>query len=322
MIDTSYTTDDENNQDTLIKAERNAAYANYYCKGRLGRDAIVDLGGLHFKVPSDEEAPSADASRFSVSRPGFADQSDYPDVELYKVGKETSYYDTFLTREESQDIDGDTYIALISDITEEVDPEDEDVKYKMIVFMNGAKTDYFVEDDAKRIIYTTLNNSGNISRAETLNIKDFDRGDVVRFGFKAGKIYQVEMLYDYSAQLAGGKPGIPDSTIWQAMNGTNNDWFNGASMYQPAQPYMPFQLSFGFVNKVDGSVIGWGYRSPDVIDEVYNQQTHYIVYNHDTDNMYMGTIDDVKDYQTYGNDCSRIILQHSRGYFRSMIVFN
>ncbi|MEE1046222.1 MAG: hypothetical protein U0M60_02230, partial [Clostridia bacterium] len=41
MIDTSYTTDDENNQDTLIKAERNAAYANYYCKGRLGRDAIV-----------------------------------------------------------------------------------------------------------------------------------------------------------------------------------------------------------------------------------------------------------------------------------------
>mgnify|MGYP003297308537 CR=1 FL=1 len=82
-----------------------------------------------------------------------------------------------------------------------------------------------------------------------------------------------------------------------------------------------FQLSFGYVNSIDGNVIKFGYLSGEQQDEFCVNYSNIMIYDRQTDKAYIGTVDDVLTYDTVGADCSRLIWHTVWGKHRSLIVY-
>ena len=117
---------------------------------------------------------------------------------------------------------------------------------------------------------------------------------------------------------------MPDKFPGSKWQGVTDYW----NLYQPNTYYgESFQLSFGYVNSKKDDMLRWGYKSPQSVDEVWNQfissstgGSRIMIWDTEQEKAYVGTLDDVIDYETYGRG-SRIILQTSWYNFRAIVVY-
>lgn len=312
----------EDKRYTLDKGNMDAAFSYSHFSGRFGMDKIVGSDTIHFLVPDDEYAAGATIDKFKVSKANFLDQTNYPSIELYRLGTETNYYTVAVSRGSGQKLDDTRYIALVSEVSQVVDSDD-NVVYQLVVLQNGAMVEYNVSDDvmkARRIPSSKENGDWEYTE---LNMEDISVGDTLSFEISDGIITKIEVVYDYSERSKEENGFLPDSSGWECADSVNKDqWYDGKAIYDNWTPFTPFQLSFGFVSEIDGNMIKLGARSPELITEVYDGQTSYMVYDSQTEKCYLGTIEDVRDYKTFSNNCSKVIIQTNRGRFRGLVVYN
>jgi len=312
----------EDKRYTLDKGNMDGAFNYSHFSGRFGMNKIVSSDTIHFLVPEDEYAPTSHVGKFKVSKANFLDQTNYPSIELYRLGTETDYYTVAVSRGSGQKLDDTRYIALVSEVSQVVD-DDENVVYQLAVLQNGASVEYIVSDEvmkARRIPSSKENGDWEYTE---INMEDVSVGDTLSFEISDGVITKIEMIYDYSERSKAEYGFRPDSSGWECADSVNGDqWYDGKAIYDNWTPFTPFQLSFGFVAELDGKMIKLGARSPEVITEVYDGQTSYMVYDSERDECYLGTIDDIKDYKTFSNNCSKVIIQTNRGRFRGLVVYN
>ena len=157
---------------------------------------------------------------------------------------------------------------------------------------------------------------------EGLSIAGLEKGDVIRCSYSGNTIMDYELLYDESSN------DLPDKFPGSKWQGVTDYW----NLYQPKNQSTTtygdnFQLSFGYVNSKKDDMLRWGYKSPQSIDEVWNQYissstggSRIMIWDTEQKKAYVGTLDDVIDYETYGRG-SRIILQTCWYNFRAIVVY-
>ncbi|HCB95376.1 MAG TPA: hypothetical protein DEP65_06980, partial [Ruminococcus sp.] len=85
-----------------------------------------------------------------------------------------------------------------------------------------------------------------------------------------------------------------------------------------------FNLSFGYVSERGDSTIGWGYKSGTQTDErISAGSTTFMFYDKNSRDkkVYLGNFDDIRDYESAGDECDIIIAQFSDGNIRTAVIY-
>ncbi len=259
-----------------------------YADGRLGIKSALSASCIQFTVTSDSDALNANANKFAVGKPTLLERGWYNTVASYKFRGDGVYDDVLIRCAGTAEIDKESYIILVSDVSDCIN--DEGVETKMINGLQmGSPVSYMVADD--------------------YNIGDVAEGDIIRVGLSANMIQNHEMIYDYSVGGYPNWPGVDSERNWFKASATNYYW--------NAQ-----QIIYGFVVNKKENIVEISYKNNDKIDEICNHLENVMVYDPNAKTrVYVGDISDIRDRATYGSDCSRIVFQTYEGLFRGVIVY-
>ena len=259
-----------------------------HADGRLGLKSILADSCIQITVPSDSDALNAKVSKFAVGKPALSQKGYYASVATYKFRGDSVYDDVLIRCAGTAEIDKDSYIILVSDVSDCID--DEGVETKMINGLRlGAPVSYTVDNG--------------------YDIGDVAEGDIIRVGLSSNTIMNHEMIYDYSVGGYPTWPGVDSERNWYKTNNSKYYWDNQ-------------QIIYGFVVNKKDNVVEISYKNNDKIDEVCNQLTNVMVYDPNAKTrVYVGDISDIRDRATYGSDCSRIVFQTEQGVFRGVIIY-
>lgn len=200
-------------------------------------------------------------------------------------------------------------VFLVSDIQQGLD-SDGSVVNVLCGYLNGTYTEYKLD--------------------EKINVGDVEQGDLVKLHFDInnqpipaydGISEDIVVLYDYS-KYQGKRPD--DASIWKGMVDGGPCYLSvGTADSGGYSAY--FQLSFGFAHEKVGGMIRFGYNSGAEFDEVFRTSSVKVtVYDKempDDRKVYVGSINDINDYKSVGNDCSSVIVHTYTGSPMSMVVY-
>ena len=191
---------------------------------------------------------------------------------------------------------------------------------------NGAKAVMFdsvstgVNSDDDIVQFVTGYSAGakvELEVPEDISLVGLERGDIVRFYYDInGKISDniktglpsMEIICKRSDIYENNSPGWTANTKYPNLY---SDQTSAELNYYRAS----IQFSYGFVNRVDGTLVGWGYNDGSAVDEIANIPGSIVIYDSSESERHRirtGTVADISDYSSAGSDCSRIIY-HTRG---------
>ena len=160
----------------------------------------------------------------------------------------------------------------------------------------------------------------------SISLNNLQRGDIVRF------------YYDINGNVADNfKTGLPDfeiicrrSDIYEKNSPcwTNNSTYPNLYSEQTNAELNYYragiQLSYGFVNCVDGTLVGWGYTDGSSVDETANIPGNIVIYDSSERDEYRirtGTVSDITDYLSAGEACSKIIYHTGNGAYLETFIY-
>ena len=254
---------------------------------------------------------------------GLVQEKSYSGGRFYALGTDATYC-SYVVTFSGVSYQFGQYICLVAESAEILDEEGDSAR-QLTILQNGQKLTYTVNRDAEILRVPSGSIGGRPTEPATdnngrlLTINDIEKGDVIRIILSGNEIVTMEMIYDkselYNPETGYGNPIWPRTALQEA----NTDKYPYI-MYDASYFQSNFQLSFSRANSIDGEVIKAGYRSAQQVNELIAGQTHYMVYDVEKDEAYLGTIADVRDYKTYGK-FSTLILETYNFRFRSLVVF-
>lgn len=286
-IDTINVGTNENPDETLAKNISNGDIL-VYADGRLGLKSVLASTAIQFTVAADKDALNASDKKFAIGAPTLVERGYYDTVETYKFRGDSVYDDVIVRNSGTGEINDESYIILVSSVTACLG-DDETRTYKISGLQLGAPVSYTVDSD--------------------YNMGDVAEGDIIRVGLVSGNVTNIEMIYDYSV---GGYPtwrGVDDERNWYVTNSSKYYWDKQ-------------QIIYGYVVNKKENIVEISYKNDDRINEVCNHLENVMIYDASARNhTYVGTISDIRDRSTYGNECSRIVFQTYQGSFKGVIVY-
>ncbi len=307
------------NEDTAlyVKGDINAydAYAGF---GRFGPKYLVDMSTFKMlMVPSNanddkkyrtESLDADDHTNFNEAGSDF--------IGIYKIGKSTEYYTYGVTKSEATVAVTDSALYMVKDIYRTMNDDGDVVNALTLI------------DRTKEGAYTVTD--------EVLGAITLEKGDAVRIGQVENDIKSIELVYDES-ESRENRGGYPDPAVWlggpQTVGAnTYNVWLENSSDYRYFDG-LGFQTTFGFVAEKTSNTMGWCYKKPVSaatinVDEAYGRYltgtaSYVVVYDSAADEVYRGSINDVKDYKTYGDNCSKVLFFARWGnYCYGIFIYN
>lgn len=259
-----------------------------YGSGRLGLKAVLNGATLQFSVPNDEDAFSAKEKNFTVGPHTFLEQWWTITVETYKFRGDSAYDNVVVRKDASAtDITREDAILLVEEVSDVL--LDDEVTKQIKGLLKGGEVTFTVDPD--------------------VDLGDIAEGDAIRVGEANGVIGKIELIYDYSKGGLPDWPGVDDERNWYTTNASKYYWSEN-------------QISFGYVIRKNEDIVEISYKNNEKMDEVYNQLHAVMVYDPEApDPVYVGTIADIRDRETYGEDCSRIMFQTFQGKYMGVIVY-
>ncbi len=165
---------------------------------------------------------------------------------------------------------------------------------------------------------------------DAVDLRDIEQGDLVKLHFDMnGRVipsYDAEpdvvILYDYSL-WQGGRPDNSTGVWKNIVDGGQCYLEVGTASYGGYHARM--QLSFGFVNSKGKDMIRIGYANGENFDEIFNTKSVKVtVYDRTAspeNRIYIGTIDDILDYDSVGGKCSTVLVHTRDCDPKSLIVY-
>lgn len=294
-IDT-YEIGTESQDATLERLLDGSAYATKY-NSRINKNIVVSADTKFFCVPKDNEVLSATADEFAVVKQGSFNNAVNFKFEVYKEKGENEYADAVVYRVNPDDTEGNDYLNsnmfIVRENLEAIDSNGETYRQ-----LNGMQRGS--EKNLK--VYDSSLNKTNMP------VDSITEGDLLRYRTDYnGNVSAIELLYDYSEDKKIG---------WGADNETTTLF---TSAYTSN-----FQISAGYVSDKTDNTIGWGYKSGAVTDErISSSSSSFVFYDPDnrTSKVYKGSVEDVRDYKSAGNECDLIFVQMNQGYVQAAIVY-
>lgn len=307
-IDTiAFVSEYENDNDAMQSVYETVTEDRWYQSGRMGIKGVLTSDTKVFFVPADIENANDDEFVVGHYTEFFIADNTYT-TEVYVSGAQNCSADAVVCSFQTSDYskNSSNQSMLVFDEYYETLNEDGELVKVVTGYENGSVVTYNVPED--------------------ISLDGIERGDIIKFHFNLRKeiikSYNEEpdvlMLYDCS------KGGMPDSDVWKGITETvtrydNTGWAN-TGYYRSN-----FQLSFGYVSKKSSDVVCWGYKSPQQTDEAaLVSNIKIIVYDknkREDQRLYIGTIHDVEDYDSVGENASVVIYQTRVGVGKCMVVY-
>lgn len=310
-IDTVALTAGESIENSLQKKTISLWDEGYITKGRAGYNVLLTEPVKIFKVPSDSEVLTASEYDFSVSDKTFTDAEILSNIEFYRLGEKSVYY-PYIVHKNTDAPKVDNFIYLIKDKSKKIDSNGDVREVMTLMYLDREET---------------------FTVADNVDVSAYQKGDTVTIARNDSKITNIKMMYDLS------KGGYPDNTVWQG--GTVLDDDGNPVTDENGNPYHPwyykggngltyygdYQCSFGYVLDKTDDILKWTYcKGSQRVDELWaknitGSSSKLIIYDTESKQAYRGTIDDVRDYMSYGDECSRVLFSTRWNGFMTMIIY-
>ena len=274
---------------------------SFFRGNRVGLDICVNANTKLFDCPEASEIKTADQNKFSIGQ--ITEARDYHGGWFYRLGTESTYYTAAMTTGSVTAMDA--YIALIKDKQKVLDVESGDVITKLTLLRKGAETVHVVKEDVEFL-------DQNKAKVD-FSVDELEKGDTIRIALSGTKISQIEMVYDVSERYDSDAKTYSVPT-WKGVDVFDN-YYSGNYYHQE------FMLSFGYVSEKEGTLLKIGYKSADEVDEVVASPNHYMIYDIQTKEAYIGSAEDVKDKLSWGDEYSALIYETWFSSFRSLVIY-
>lgn len=276
----------ENNQNSLTAryTKEEEEEEKWFCVDRFGLKAVMNANTKVFYIPnSNKSAPQEEVCAVGKYTLGMASDSSYYG-NAYYTSSLSSYADAVVVYYKAEHLK--RYNAVvISEISKGVNEDNETVNI-VSGYENGSFVEYEVDED--------------------ISLENVGVGDLVRFNYGfGGNIIKsqsgeddVAVLYDFSEKKCVDWQNVTDTrTLWAV--GTNQDNYR-------ARP----QFSFGYVSRKISDIVAWGNMpGKEYVEEASLQNVPIIICDSKKrdDKVYLGTIEDIIDYESAGADCDSVI---------------
>ena len=295
VIDT-YEPGNETQDTTLTRIKDGSAYSSKY-SFRIGKDIVVSSDTKFFCVPQDEDVLSATADKFSIVKQNNFNNAVNFKFEVYKEKGKNEFADAVVYRVNPDDSEENDYLNsnmfLVSENIEAID-DNGDAYRQLNGMLKGRDTSLKVYEDS-------LDKTN-------MKVDDIAEGDLIRYRTAYnGNVSAIEVLYDFSENKRIGWKNDNETMSLFASNYNSN-----------------FQISFGYVSEKGDNVVGWGYKSGANTDERINAlSTSITFYDKDSreSKVYKGSINEIKDYKSAGDECDMIFVQFNQGYIQAAVVY-
>ena len=288
---------------TLAESDDNALFCDWSgnsgtvhantTQRKFGMKVSVNTNTKVMVVPTDMQLETAKDNQFAMSQGMSLFKFDYYyAIWSYKSNVKSEYPDILLYKNDISVLAADCPVMLLDKVTQAVSDEGE-ILDRIHGLQLGTSSAVYVK-----------------SGIDTCGLK---QGDLIRFALNPdGHAYDIEVLYTANTE------GLPS---WKGITSGRN-WYNASTSYRQA-----FQLSFGYAARKGTNMLSWGYSGGDVIDEVCNVGSLSIpimVYDSEantSNRVYAGSLNDILDFETVGNKCSRIIHQTAITNSKVIVVY-
>lgn len=316
VIDTTVLNEQYETEDNSLTVFGDENYsAKWYRRNRIGLDAYLDSANSDiFAIPEQPLSESFDASEYRVGKVStmlIEDRSIYANV--YTASGRSEFAEAMIYKYQYARIGRNSAYTSI----------------EMILVESISKT---LNDDGEVVDCIKGMRGGSevsINIPEGVSTKNIGSGDIIqlRYGIndQVVKSYtlgepDIIVIYDYSKYE--GK--MPDVTDWKGVSDTmtlyervNNPAYND---YRSER-----QLSFGFVTDKTENYLWWGYKTPGECDEMFKiSDVPIMIYDKYAVNgrkTYKGTVNDIEDFESVGEDCDTVILHTGVGIGRGLFVY-
>lgn len=244
----------------------------YYTAGRIGSLMAVGSTTKLFMVPDDSLATSAEDKYFRVglSNISSGDYSSY-DIVSYRTTQDKPFFEEIIVIKNNSLSDQESTAAVMIDHVEEKINTDGDV-VKLVYVYNSAASLVSFELDPDF----------------DYDAKGYSRGDVVKY---------------YRNAMTGLITGM--NTIYQP----SKDIAIAPTKNNLTDTYRSF---VGYVNATYPEGIKVGYENGSEVNEVLNMAStgtsKVAIYDTEKDEIFVGTTADLKDFDTYGRNCSPVVV--------------
>lgn len=287
----------EEDEDATLKRVKDGSSASVKYSYRINKDLVLSADTLFFCVPQDDVVRGASVGDFSIVKQGRFNNGVNFKFECYKAKGENEFADAIVYRVNPDDTKGNDYLNsnmfLISEIAEAVDADNE--TYTQIKGMLLGRDETLKVYDDKLL-------------SSAVSVGTLAEGDLIRYRTDYnGAVMDIQLLYDES-------------------EGRRIGWGNDTDRYSMFDPSYTsyFNLSFGYVSERGDSTIGWGYKSGTQTDErISAGSTTFMFYDKNSRDkkVYLGNFDDIRDYESAGDECDIIIAQFSDANIRTAVIY-
>ena len=272
---------------TLIKNKTLQTKSVWHAEARSGQNKIglemlYDSSTKVFHVPEDDRIRDAQPVEFSVE--SVKNMGKYPGAVSYKTTRDEVFFEQ--------------YIIYKSKITTDFSPTEG-------LFMVDKVRIGLDEDDDIVPIIEGLQDGGAKKYTFDLNYVDYHdgdlkKGDLIRIAHQDTKITRYELIYRHDV--------------------------TGTVAVDRGYGEAEYRLFSGFAHSRSGNAVKIGYESPLDDDEIINLISggdKIMVYDSSgRGEVYKGTADDIKAYQTVGEGASKIVVHTNRNTNYAIAVYN
>lgn len=315
-IDTTFLNSQYETKDNSLTVFGDENYsAKWYRRNRIGIDAYLDNANSDiFAIPEQALSDGFDEQEYRVGKVStmlIEDRSIYANV--YTASGRSEFAEAMVHKYQYAKIGRNSAYTSI----------------EMILVDSISKT---VNDDGEVVDCIKGMRGGSevlINIPDGVSTENIGTGDIIqlRYGINDQIVPSytlgepdIILIYDYSKY----KGSMPEVSDWKGVSDSmtlfervNNPAYND---YRSER-----QLSFGFATDKTDNYLWWGYKIPGEYDEMFKiSDVPIMVYDKNAVNgkkCYKGTVDDIEDFESCGEDCDTVILHTGVGIGRGLFVY-
>ena len=162
---------------------------------------------------------------------------------------------------------------------------------------------------------------------DSISFKGIEEGDMIMLNHGlAGKVVEGEKLSANDIEIVCKVSDIKTNKKPTWTKNTHHDYLYANSDTAINDYYRAdFQMSFGYVNKVSGTQVAWGYKDGNAFSEAANITGNIVIYDASRkkgDRVVVGNTTDLVTYGAAGYDCSKIIFRTRGGRIWETFCYN
>lgn len=325
VIDTATVGENQTAESSMVAVGGESYTERWYNSGRIGYLTYVDSSKtIVFCVPENGRSVNADDD-YTVSNMNLINMEEQRKLKIYASSERSEFSEVVVFKYSYDELRTNysidqTKVMMVDNISEVLE-EDGSVVKAIEGMVNGGMTTVKIPDGV---------DISNVGEGDIIRFMYGIKGQVIpgydKFGKDAnGKNIDVLVMYDYS--LDQGKAPTENGTHWKRTASSNGGtlclYNTGATYYEGYRSEI--QLSFGYASKKTSKYLWWDAADKKASTEICDlSSVPVVVYDStrkDGSKIYRGSISDIEDYETVGDECSRVILNTAGPYKRALFVF-